>query len=333
MSSTAELTSVSSVAELIAAFPELVVQRLLKPMPDTLNLCSEIVKSVEHLITTASSSFDHIANILNSSEYEKIDKEYNIKDIKSLSKNAAGMMHRYIEAVGDIFNYGCGDNTIVDALKKNDFNPLCEYLEMLKMRISYAMEAHETAQDACRKVQSQSVTAAKYCERKEKHAKTKKRLIRGVGGAVTGLAAGGGITISFIAGALTLGMGTGIGLTITAAVLPTVVGSSSAIAAGVSTHMMASNYKELETKFKNMSKEFNNFIEISSAMLLKLDDFHSYIISISRNAKVASESLHCSQATIIGNVNALFDTFLKSYERSSPCLQKMEELKSEVENI
>lgn len=320
------------------------VVKLLKEVQEMPNLIREIGKNIEYS-TTIASSVDRMVNVLNSSKYGKIDKEHEIKDLKCHLKNAAVMIHRYVDSVDDIFHYGCEDNTIVDALIKNDFNPLRSYLKTLQMRISHAMEAHKAAQDACSKVRSQSATAAKFCECKEQDAKTKKRLTKEWGGVLTGVAAVGGVGGSIIGGLVTFGLGTTIEIGITAVVVPAVVGFGAAITEGVATHLLTSNYKELERNFKNMSKDLNDFINISSAMVLQLDKLHSCTISI---AKVISkdlhysqssrneEVLHCSQssiAVIIGAVRALLDTISKSSEMSSLCLQKLEELKSEVEHI
>lgn len=308
---------------------------LQKPIQETLDSCPEIVESVERLITAMDASYNRVVVTLNSPKYEKVQKEQQIQTVKCLLKNAIVMTSRYVATVNDIFRYCCGDNAIVDALNRKDFTPLLGYLEVLEDRISYAMAAHEEAKNACEKVQSQSVTAAEFCMRKEEDAKTKKRLAMGVGGVVTGATAVVGIGGSVIAGIVTFGIGGAIGAAITAAVVPAVAGTVGTATSGVATGLLAFHYKGLERELKNVSTDFNKAVKISSNILSQLEGLHTFTISFSRNADVVSNSLQSSNAStqVIETVNGLFDVIRKSSEMSSTCLQKMEELKSKVENI
>ena len=93
------------------------------------------------------------------------------------------------------------------------------------------------------------------CQEKSRKARNAKNLTRGIGGATTAaVVAGGGVTTSIAAGAFTLGVGTVVGLAVTA-VVSGVVGIGGITIGSAVTHNLASSYKKSEDIYKALSAD------------------------------------------------------------------------------
>ena len=131
--------------------------------------------------------------------------------------------------------------------------PLKNYISELEETIGRVKQCYSKFSSACKTATELTNEAIQTHENRAIAARTKKRAARIVGGtATTALVAAGvgtGITLSIVAGVFTFGVGTIVGLSVTAAAVPAAAVGFGGASAAVTAHI-ASDYEETETAFR-----------------------------------------------------------------------------------
>ncbi len=176
--------------------------------------------------------------------------------------------YMFILKAEDTFGYACDETVtsrVKDEIMRNNFEPLTDFIRQMQRYLYEAGKLYVELNDACNKAIESSTRAAEFCKAKTREARSKKRATRAIGGTVAGgaIAAGattgvaaGGVAASAIAGLFTFGIGTVIGLGITA-VAATAVGVGGGATAAAITHCVAEDFEETEKNFRMCSEKFD----------------------------------------------------------------------------
>ncbi len=173
--------------------------------------------------------------------------------------------HMFLLKAVDTFEYACDETVtsrVKDEIMRNNFGPLTDFIRQLQRYLEEAGNLYVELNDACKKASKSSTRAAELCKAKTREARSKKRTTRAIGGTVAGGAAVAGATVGVAAGGVaaacaivgtfTAGIGTVIGLGITA-VASTVVG----VGGAAITYFVAEDFEETEKNFRMYSENFD----------------------------------------------------------------------------
>lgn len=174
-----------------------------------------------------------------------------------------------------------------------DFGELTDFIRQLSYFLEKSQESYGGVKKAIDGLLSRTKTAAQHFRNLERKEKRKKNTTRAVGGSVaTGavaVGAAGGVTLSVVAGVFTFGVGTIVGLSITA-IATAVAGAGIATGTGVATHCIASSFAESEKECMELSQS-------CSKLLSAAEEMEEFIGSIRVAVKLISTNLELVQKT------------------------------------
>lgn len=276
----------------------------------------------------------------NALKYDEIQKESQLSSFFRELKHATELFHRYVDAVDDIFYYGCEDGIekeYRDGIERGDYKDLLSYLHKMESLLSEAREKQQEAMDVCENIRNEACRAECRCKEKSQEAKAKKIGARVVGGIVgTSVAAAGvatvGVGASIIAGVFTVGIGTAIGLGITTIATGAATATGGVTAAAVGSHIIASNYKTSEKAFASLSIKLVDVYSNTSIMIDQLDTVQTWLESISRNVDVAQQAVlgKHTKAAVLQAVNRLSEYMRSKREVSVNCLGMVKNTRDKV---
>ena len=232
-----------------------------------------------------------------------------------------------------------------------DLSPLRDLLSLLGKSLEIAESKYSELVEACNVAGQSFHEAAEMCARtcKVTDSQKKKRVTKGVGetvadvtlaGGTTAAAGGvvaGGVAISAIAGALTFGVGSIVGLGVTALAVG-VVGVSS-VAAGVGTAVatdrIAKKYQESEDNFRRIRAEFDALLGFAYDLKEGVAQVHTTQVNISAKVNDVKDSTDKENIALIKETlkhlqKACTDTYATTSACRDEVKSKMEELKSKV---
>ena len=200
--------------------------------------------------------------------------------------------------------------------------------------LSESKGSYQVTQEAINELSSNIQRAAGFCERKAVLANMQKHATRTVGGTVaTGVfAAGvaGGVAASVVAGIFTFGIGTIVGLSLTAAG-SVAAGSGIAALTGVATHCIAVDRQKLETEFRTLLRSFR---EVESHAM-RVEDFINALqtivelISNSVDNATPIDEYEETSALVVA-FDCICEAFGESYERPTTHRQNLMARESEL---
>ena len=299
-----------------------------------------LVKCLHELIDTVSSAVNDTIAKFNALRYEKINCEGRDRQLQRRLKRAAEEAFVFAGRVGDLYQYGSDKarqmRIRAELCKENgNHTVLYNYISELQRRLSKCGESYQKVQETVNKLIEESEEVALFCDKKASQASAKKKVTNGIGGTVAAgsAAAGaatavatGGAAISAVVGPFTLGIGTIVGLGVTA-VAAAVVGGGVAVGTGIATYQIASSFGEVAKGFKHLVWSFNRIQSCAS----KIEDFISVL-------KTQLDSI----AYTVDNANAMighsefmeaFDSLCKAFgqpHEASEFQKKLMETDSEL---
>ena len=264
------------------------------------------------------------------------------------------LAYEFLDKVDDIFYY-CQSDSMKDAIRElscslPDLSPLHNLLSLLEKSLEMAESKYLELVEACNVASQSFHEAAEMCARtcKVTDSQKKKRITKGVGGTVAGVtlaegaaAAAGGVVAGgvVIAGALTFGVGTIVGLGVTAAVASGVIGVGGGLAAGVRTavaiHRIAKKFQESEDNFRRIRAEFDALLGFAYDLKEAVAQVHTMQVNISANVKYVKDSTDKENIALIKETlkrleKACTDTYATISACRDEVKSKMEEIKSKV---
>ena len=208
----------------------------------------------------------------------------------------------FIDTVDDFFYYG--KETDFEGIKRDirDQNTaeLMAFISKMDDWLENVRKSYEKFKKECKKSSDMCTKWANYCASHQADARLKKHATRAVGGTATAVMLGGGIAASAVAGALTLGIGAIVGLSLTAAGL-----CAFSLGTAVATGVTAYHFSEAEAAFKSASSNFlklaNHGIELKSYF----SDIHQQVTRFKTNHSFLSKTNHSDINTLCSTLDRL----------------------------
>ena len=220
----------------------------------------------------------------------------------------ASLANAFISRVGEVVEHCSEDEieTIEGEVKKHKFNCVENFLTGLKARMADCEETYQMFDEHCVNVQRNATTIAVECNRQAELADCKRTrtqvgggaaaaglLAAGVGG---GLVAGAGVAASVVAGVFTFGVGTVVGLTITAVAATgtgiAVAGGAGAagVATAVATRVIASKYNKIAKALRQIKQTFDKLHHAACSLLKILNQLKVEINGLDYTVKYLEEA-------------------------------------------
>ena len=206
-----------------------------------------------------------------------------IQQVKETLRNLisfAGIANAFLDKVAAMLYY-CQSDSVAAVEGLNSLPPnldtVPDWLGLLDKLATEAINKHSELADAYKTARDHCRVAAEVCAHMARESQRKKRATRGIGGTAAGAALAGGtaaaaggvvatgVAISAIAGVFTLGIGTIVGLGITAVTGTAVgvTGVAAGVATAVVTHCIASDYAKSEAAFRKICGEFDALLDFA----------------------------------------------------------------------
>ena len=213
------------------------------------------------------------------------------KESKELIKSAIQAGYEYTSVLDNFIYYS--EDTDFEEMKQDISNgnltTLLQFLHTMDKWLKDVQLAYQDFTEKCTTAYLHCTACAEKCVDLEAKARAKKIKARVAGGAAsTAMIGGGGILLSAIAGAFTLGIGAIVGLSVTGAVC-VVAGVSTGVCTGIAAHI----YKNGEVAFKNISLRFRELSEMGITLKHVYDDVHAMIENYDRNHRFIIYKLSC----------------------------------------
>lgn len=233
----------------------------------------------------------------------------------------------------------CGDDKarnkkIRKKLRRGDLTELSAFIKQQQKHLAKCSEAHRATQEAIKELISSAEEAAESCEKRAEEASMQRNASRVVGGAAATvfLAGGaiGGVVLSVVAGVFTFGIGTIVGLSLTAA--GTMVGGATiGTATGVATHLYASNRLKLEEEFKTLEESFHQVRARATRIEDFIDDLQTLLELISNAIDDATPSdTYEESSDLVVAFDCVCEVFGRSHEAYVTCQQKLMKMDTEL---
>ena len=239
------------------------------------NLISQIVASIDDLLS----------QLTNSKIKKKGEIQYAVKAIKDAIQKA----YQYIDSVDDLMWWLSQSKLLVSAfngLNSNnpDLKPWQELLDKVHETSNKVGENYKELEEACSEASKICSDASDACIQESKNAAAKSTTTKVVGGTVVAgaMAAGigGGVAASVVTGVFTFGIGTIVGLGITAAA-STVAGLGIG-ATTAATHVIAKEFEKASKAFRQLCQKFDDLLDITHKLQEESAKVNNKIIHISR---------------------------------------------------
>lgn len=285
---------------------------------------SEVVlTSLKEFVETLKKELKGICADVENIKYESYCKEIQIHDVKDSINSVANSALKFVDSVDDLFYY-CMKTDFSEIKKnaaKNDMVPLQKFVALMDKYLQQIGVKYDLFCDDCKTAMKKCGAAAERCYKLQAKANTRKNASRAIGGTVTTAAIVGGTVASIVAGVFTFGIGTAIGLPLTAA---------ASVTAGAVTHVVAEDFAKMEDVFRRYSGKFSLLLSLAL-------DIKENAASVHREVEKYENSHRPLQYIDVHNYSSICATLDKLYSLSSQNRQTteecLEEMKSCKENV
>ena len=224
----------------------------------------------------------------------------NMSDAIEKVNDAIRAADTYISSVNELFSFG--EDIDFSSIRKdialsNNIQLESFVTEMGELLKSIGKD-HADLVTKCREASEKCTEYAESCSRQQAKAKAKKNKVRAVGGTTSAVFLGGGVAAggaaaSVFAGIFTFGIGTVVGLGLTAAAAGT-VGAGVAVA----THCTAHGFNKVEKSLRSVSFCFKDLASVRNDIKDQCDELHEKVENYERKHSIL-------QATDRNNIGAL----------------------------
>lgn len=282
-------------------------------------------------------------------------KEFLPKDGTQVSHQVGNVLHSlklafykfyvYAERVNNFYWYGRNEDrmrSVTERIERGNLEELLDFIDDLARCLAGADGIYEDSMKAFQEVRRSSLDGAEYCSRQARKAKTKKGITTAGGGTVAGVAAGGtlvaagvagGIALSVAAGFFTFGIGTVVGLGLTAA--GGVTGAAACAGVSAITHICASHFNKMEEKLKCLKVAFKQAHSTVSTMTTEILTLKIELEEISNDVYAVQDAQNKYRltSTLLHVVKRLFQRFDECHNQSSKFLQDLKEVDDKLKDI
>jgi hypothetical protein len=299
---------------------------------DSTNLVDSLRKFVAHICTLVEEATQKIDYLKHS--------EINYDARATFGESLPNIYRRAmlcISSTGKVLHYGQDEGqkeSVMDGLEHDNWQPLRDFLGLLQRSLAQAKHHFAEFKETCETANQNCTTAATECMHNSRKAKSKKiatRVVGGVAAASTALAGGTGaavaltgVALSIAAGPVTFGIGTVVGLGITA-VVSAATGTVATGGAAVVTHVLASDFKATEKKFSELAATFQSMWATGSHTLVLISALETkleLLTTVMDDVNYCVTNNHPKQS-VSCTLEFLFSKFSESSAVIASCQEKM----------
>jgi len=282
---------------------------------------------VKLAVQAASCMRDDLINILTQIEqiyYCEYVKCFDASTLRSTIRDVADAAFKYADSVKDLY-YFCNQSNISEIkenLSKGNSKPLCQFVQRKSFYIEETISHHSffcASLDAVRVALS---TAAEDVVKNQSKAKLKKNATRAVGGSTTAAVLVGGATVSFVAGYFTFGIGTAIGLPLTAAVGATT---------GIVTHFVANDFHKAEKALRNHAGKFASLKDIAEKINEPIIVLNRQVVTFDRRHRSLQHmEQHHDYHSCCSTLDSLYELSSTQYPTITQLLDDIQLIKDRI---
>ena len=304
-------------------------------------LVKEMVAFGKEVVDTS----EKVLQAVKEAGHKEIQAIYEVKDALHCLMLVVEAAYEILNKVDDIFCY-CKSDSMKDAIRElccspPDLNPLRDLLSLLGISLEMAESKYSEFVKACNVAKESCREAAEKCACKVIDSQQKKGITKGIGGTVA-LAGGmatsvalGGVVISAVAGACTFGVGSVVGLGVTAIVAGGVVGVGRLAARKGMAVATCHKYQKSGDTFRRICAEFDALLGFARELKEGVAQVHTTQMNISANVNNVKDSKDNESIALIKEAlkrleKACTDTYATTSVCRGEVKSKMEELKSKV---
>ena len=259
---------------------------------------------------------------LNHEKYRKVSE---IQEVTQSIRSVANSAVLFVDSVDDLYYYCMKTNfsEIKASAYNKDLNPLLKFVALMDGFLKSIGIKYESFQADCRTAIKECNAAADRCCRLQAEARTRRDATRIIGGVATATTIVGGTAASIIAGVFTLGIGTAIGLPLTAA---------ASFTAGAATHVVSEEFAGSERVFRKYSHKFSSL----TSLALDINDRAAQVHREVERFDNSQISLHCLDHHTYHSICTVLDRLYELAREYRPatanCLEEAKRCKENVNN-
>ena len=248
---------------------------------------------------------------------------YYVKDSINAVANSAVV---FVWSVHELFCFSKQTNflEIKKNVTKGNMAPLQHFIALMDKYLQQIGIKYESFRTDCKTAMEECGEAAERCYKLQAKANTRKKASRVIGGTATTAAIVGGTVASIAAGIFTFGIGTAIGLPLTAAVSGTV---------GTVTHIVAKDYAKMEDVFRSYSTKFNSLLSIALDIKDQAVSAHMEVQKFENRYSHLQYTHYYSYAAICAMLDKLQSISGTNSEMTEESLQEIKRCKEMVNSI
>lgn len=308
---------------------------LIEPQIRSATLCvdagSEFLCSVEDFCTIMTRCVDNAIDKIDEIKHLKVNLANEVQPCFQAFRIAVEEAKNFVEKIDDFTFYCSREDRMMKvkiAVESGNFEPLEQLLAQLQQTLEQARQFHGQFQQDFQRSSSYSRAAANSCKDKAITARSKKIATRAIGGTFAAGTLAGGITVSVIAGVFTFGIGTIVGLSVTAAVL---VGGG--LLSSTVTGIVAQNFNTAENSLRALSEIFDYLVDGS----FKLDDQVQQLQTIIKNIMTVVHDVDVNRReysieSVSASLELLHTKNAGAHNTTSHCRAAMTALEQRVRN-
>ena len=300
--------------------------------PEHVEIVTLVVSAVEDVTGLIADLAHELAEFTKKTLKAIEDTKRGVKNCKESSdtakclkvlKEIAHKSYNYVIAVDELCSYGAQIDHVIQAIKNGDFLELNGFFSKLLEYLIKCETAHQPVQEAYNVIEQTAQKAADTCkteaeEAKRKESKVKKRGVAAVTGTMA-LATATGVILSVFAGVATFGVGTVVGLAVTAAGTFAAGGFVSAATLRATHGITAAKLEQLRKEYELLKEVYTELQTVATSVLDKTYKMRSHLNAIHRKIERVKKLKvsHEVYETLEEAVKHLGDEFTTSYEKSS----------------
>ena len=289
----------------------------------------EFLEAIETLSQKMTRCVDNAIAKVDEIQHSKVKQASRVRPCFQQFRIAVENASSFVERFHD-FTFYCSREDrmtkVLTAVRGYDFEPLEELIDQLQRCLAQAVQFYWEFEEAYNNSSKNSSDKAAECKHQAIKARNKKRATRAIGGAAAAGALGGGIALSVVVGVFTFGIGTAVGLGVTAGAL-----GAGGVATSVVTGVIAKDFNDAEKAFRELSRIFDSLAGGAYNLydnVLRLHTILEGIATVLEDIDVRRRG--CRVESVCDALELLYEKNAVAYFTTASCRDSMKAIEQKV---
>ena len=284
-----------------------------------------VIDELKNFAGTLKLELSNICADIERLNYEKYRKVTQTQDVAQSIRSVANSAVLFVDSVDDLYYY-CRETNFSEikaSAYNNDLNLLLKFVAFMDGFLISIGIKYESFRADCRTAIKECNAAADRCCRLQAEARTRRNATRVIGGVATTAITVGGTAASILAGVFTLGIGTAIGLPLTAAASAT---------AGAVTHVVEKEFAGAEGVFREYSHNFSSLTSLAIDINDRAAQVHREVVRFDNSHRSLRYVDHHTYHSICTVLDRLYELAREYRPATANCLEEAKSCKENVNN-